>query len=225
MTTDPLRQLFASAEAVLFDFDGPICSVFDGYPAQRITAELLKLAGAIPHDLDDALRKASGPHDLLLAAADDPGLATRLERALQAAELKAVESALPTPGAAESLSACQSSGKLVAIVSNNYAEAVVRYLTRIGLADLVAHVEGRDPADPTLMKPSPHLIENATRALGVRAAVCVFIGDQTSDMEAGRTAGARTIGYANKPGKSDALAVAGAEAVVATMSEVAAAIR
>ncbi|MET9269802.1 HAD family phosphatase [Kribbella sp. NPDC003557] len=225
MTVDPLRQLFASAEAVLFDFDGPICSVFDGYPAQRITGELRDLAGTHPHDLDEALRKASGPHELLLAAADDPQLATRLEKALQAAELTAVESALPTPGAAESLAACQRSGKLVAIVSNNYAEAVMRYLARTGLADQVAHVEGRDPSDPTLMKPSPHLIENATRALRVHTAACVFIGDQSSDIEAGKTAGAHTIGYANKPGKADALAVAGAEVIVQTMTEVAGALQ
>ena len=148
-----------------------------------------------------------------------------LERALQEAELQAVESALPTPGAAESLAACQSSGKLVAIVSNNYAEAVVRYLARNGLAARVGHVEGRDPSDPNLMKPSPHLIENAMRALAVRPEACVFLGDQTSDMEAGRAAGAHTIGYANKPGKADALAVAGADIVVETMTEVAEAIR
>jgi phosphoglycolate phosphatase len=210
---------------VLFDFDGPICSVFDGYPAPRISSELRELAGALPHDLDEALRKASGPHELLLAAADDAELAARLEQALQLAELKAVESALPTPGAAESLVACQSSGKLVAIVSNNYAEAVVRYLARTGLTDQVAHVEGRDPSDPTLMKPSPHLIEKATSALGVRTAACIFIGDQTSDMEAGLTAGTHTVGYANKPGKSDALALAGADVVIGAMSDVAAAVR
>jgi phosphoglycolate phosphatase len=217
--------LFESAEAVLFDFDGPICSVFDGYPAQRITDELRELAGTLPHDLNEALRKATGPHELLLAAAPDPHLAARLERALQEAELKAVESARPTPGAAESLGACQSSGKLVAIVSNNYAEAVVRYLDRTGLADQVAHIEGRDPSDPTLMKPSPHLIERAADSLGVRLAACVFIGDQASDIEAGRTATTRTIGYANKPGKADALATAGADSVIRAMTEVAAAMR
>ncbi|WP_432894306.1 HAD family hydrolase [Kribbella sp. CA-245084] len=135
------------------------------------------------------------------------------------------KSALATPGAAESLAACQSTGKLVAIVSNNYAEAVTRYLARNGLAGLVAHVEGRDPSDPTLIKPSPHLIKNAAGALGVQAAPCVFIGDQTSDIAAGRSADAHTIGYANKPGKADALAVAEADVVVATMMEIAAAMR
>ncbi|TDW18583.1 HAD family hydrolase [Kribbella kalugense] len=224
MTVDPLRQIFAAAEAVLFDFDGPICSVFHGYPPQQIISELRELAGTVRHDLDDALTKATSPHDLLLAAADEPQLAAELERALQDAELRAVDTALPTPGAADSLAACQSSGKLVAIVSNNYAEAVVRYLARASLVDRVAHVEGRDPSDPTLMKPNPHLIENAAKALGIRTSACVFIGDQTSDMEAGRAAGTLTIGYANKPGKADALSIAGADAVVQSMTELVAAI-
>ncbi|MFC6161514.1 HAD family hydrolase [Kribbella jiaozuonensis] len=191
----------------------------------RITGELRELVGTVRHDLDQVLRKAAGPHELLLAAAEDPQLASRLEKALQDAELKAVESALPTPGTAESLAACQSSGKLAAIVSNNYGEAVVRYLARTGLADRVAHVEGRDPPDPTLMKPSPHLIENATRALGLPTPACIFIGDQISDMEAGRSAGASTVGYANKPGKADALSTAGADVIIESMTEVAAALR
>jgi phosphoglycolate phosphatase len=223
--TEDLRRLLTAAEAVLFDFDGPICSVFDGYPAPQITSELRHLAGTIRHERQHALEKATSPHDLLLAAASDPRLAAELEGALQIAEMRAVETALPTPGAAESLAACQERGQRVAIVSNNYADAVIAYLARTDLADRVMHVEGRDPGDPTLMKPSPHLIERAAEALGVRPAVCVFIGDQTTDMEAGRLAGSRVIGYANKPGKADALTMAGADVVVQTMTEIATAIR
>jgi HAD superfamily hydrolase (TIGR01509 family) len=224
VTEDVLRRLFADAEAVLFDFDGPICSVFDGHPAPQIAGELRDLASAIRPDLADALEKASSPHDLLLAAAGDPDLSAQLERALQDAEVRAVETALPTPGAAEALAACQASGKLVAVVSNNYAEAVVSYLARTRLSERVMHVEGRDAADPTLMKPSPHLIENAVKALGVRPAACVFIGDQTSDIAAGCAAGTRTVGYANKPGKAVALSVAGADVVVEAMTGIADAI-
>ncbi|MFD3405377.1 HAD family hydrolase [Kribbella sp. NPDC058693] len=216
--------MFGSADAVLFDFDGPICSVFDGYPATQITAELRQLAGTIHHGLQDALERATSPHDLLLAAASDPRLSAELEHPLQTAELRAVETACPTPGAAESLAACQEQGKGVAAVSNNYAQAVTNYLARTGLAGRVVHVEGRDASDPTLMKPSPHLIQRAADALRIRPAACVFIGDQASDIEAGRLAGVRTIGYANKPGKTDALAMAGADVVVQTMTEIAAAI-
>jgi phosphoglycolate phosphatase len=214
-----------SAEAVLFDFDGPICSVFHGYPAPAITEELRQLAGNIRPDLQNVLEKPTSPHELLLAAASDMQLAAELECALQTAEMTAVETALPTPGATESLAACRERGKLVAIVSNNYAEAVNTYLSRTGLAHLVMHVEGRDTTDPTLMKPSPHLIERAAGALGVRATDCLFIGDQPSDMLAGREANCRTIGYANKPGKAAALTVAGAEVVVDTMRQLSASFR
>ncbi|MEV5961862.1 HAD-IA family hydrolase [Kribbella sp. NPDC051952] len=224
MTTNPLTKILSSAEAVLFDFDGPICSLFDGYPAPQITRELLELAYQIRGDLRPGLEQASSPHELLLAAAGDLGLARQLEAALQKAELAATETARPTPGAAESVAACAASGRLTAIVSNNYAEAVVAYLSQVGLSGQVAHIEGRNPADPTLMKPDPHLIERAIRTLGISATSCVFVGDQTTDITAGRAAGVPTIGYANKPGKSEAFEAAGADAILISMFDLAAAI-
>ncbi|GAA3573193.1 HAD-IA family hydrolase [Kribbella ginsengisoli] len=223
MTTDPLAQILRSAEGVLFDFDGPICSLFDGYPAPQITQELRELARQIRGELAPTLEQASSPHELLLAAADDSELAQQLEAALQKAELTAIETARPTPGAAESIAACTASGRLVAIVSNNYAKAVVEYLARVGLTEGVAHIEGRNPADPTLMKPAPHLIDRAIRTLGVYPSSCVFIGDQTTDIEAGRAAGVSTIGYANKPGKTEAFKEA--SAVLTDMFDLAEAIR
>jgi phosphoglycolate phosphatase len=224
VTNDPLTKILSSAEVVLFDFDGPICSVFDGYPAPQITRELRELARQIRGELAPALEQAPSPHELLLAAADDPELAQQLEVALQKAELTAIETARPTPGAAESIAACTTTGRLVAVVSNNYAEAVAEYLVRTGLADRIAHIEGRNPTDPTLMKPDPHLIEGAIRKLGVSPSSCVFIGDQMTDIEAGRTAGVSTIGYANKPGKLDALQNAGADFVLRSMLDLADAI-
>jgi hypothetical protein len=64
---------------VLFDFDGPICSVFDGYPTPQITSELLALARRIRVDLEPVLEPAASPHGLLLAVAGDPELAGQLE--------------------------------------------------------------------------------------------------------------------------------------------------
>lgn len=73
------------------------------------------------------------------------------------------------------------------------------------------------------MKPGPHLIDRAIGTLGVRPSSCVFIGDQTTYLEAGRAAGVSTIGYANKPGKAEALK--GADAVLTTMFDLAEAVR
>jgi HAD superfamily hydrolase (TIGR01509 family) len=223
VTTDPLTKILSSAEAVLFDFDGPICSVFDGYPAPQITHELHELARRIRGDLTPALAQASSPHELLMASADDSELAQQLEAALQKAELTAIETARPTPGAAESIAACIATGRLVAVVSNNYAEAVTQYLAKMGLTEGVTHIEGRNSADPTLMKPDPYLLEIALSTLSVAPSVCVFVGDQPTDIEAGRAAGVTTIGYANKPGKVEALK--SADAVLTSMLDLARAIR
>ena len=98
-------------------------------------------------------------------------------------------------------------------------------LNRVGLADLVQHIEARDPSDPALMKPSPHLIERAAQALGVEPDACTLIGDQTTDVQAARAIGAASIGYANKPGKADDLTAAGADAVIRHIDELTDAIR
>lgn len=98
-------------------------------------------------------------------------------------------------------------------------------LDRAGLAEFVQHVEARDPSDPALMKPSPHLIERAAQALSVAPELCTVVGDQTSDVTASRASGAASIGYANKPGRSDHLTAAGADAVITSTSELTEAIR
>jgi phosphoglycolate phosphatase len=75
------------------------------------------------------------------------------------------------------------------------------------------------------MKPSPHLIEQAAQALAVEPDACTLIGDQTTDVQAARSIGAASIGYANKPGKSDDLTAAGADAIIERISELTEAIR
>ena len=97
------------------------------------------------------------PLDVLRYAGKADGGA-EVEDALGRAELVAAGSAEPTPGAADFLATCQATGRIVAVVSNNSAPAVARYLDRLGLAQLVAHVEARDPSDPALMKPHPALV-------------------------------------------------------------------
>ena len=97
--------------------------------------------------------------------------------------------------------------------------SVRAYLDRVGLTDLVDHIEARDPSDPALMKPSPHLVEKAAQALAVEPDACTLIGDQTTDVQAARAIGASSIGYANKPGKADDLTAAGADAVIAHIAE------
>jgi HAD superfamily hydrolase (TIGR01509 family) len=226
VTVDHLAAILRRSPVILLDFDGPVCSVFAGYPAARITDELRAVAVDQVGELPAALDCISSPHEFLSASAEvSPELARQVEQALQVAEIKAVESATPTPGVEELLTACRERGRQLAIVSNNTGASVRAYLDRAGLTGFVQHIEARDPSDPARMKPSPYLIERAAQALGASPSRCTLIGDQTSDVMAARAIGAASIGYANKPGKTEDLTAAGADAVIEHIDDLTEAIR
>jgi phosphoglycolate phosphatase len=222
VTADSPASVLRSTQAVLLDFDGPVCSVFAGYPAPQIAEELRALIRDAVGNVPDEIVAASGPHEVLAASASlGRSVWRRVEEALQAAEVKAVESAAPTPGIEEFLDACRSGDRPLAIVSNNCEASVRLYLEHARIADHIRHVEARDPIHVDRMKPSPYLVGRAAAALQTCPTKCVLIGDQASDITAAYAAGTRSIGYANKPGKDADLARAGADAVVDHMGHVA----
>jgi phosphoglycolate phosphatase len=89
------------------------------------------------------------------------------------------------------------------------------------LTDLVRIVEGRDRSDPQLMKPHPNVLLRTLRDLNAPAESAAIVGDSITDIEAGLAADVWTIGYANKPGKDEAMREAGADVVLDSMAELA----
>lgn len=141
-----------------------------------------------------------------------------IEKVLRAAELEATETAEPTSGASETIAACRATGRAIAIVSNNSTTAVEKYLSDHGLRGAIDLVIGRANPDPALLKPSPHLIRKAVRSLRADVTACTLVGDSISDIESARIAQVWNIGYANKPGKRNRLASAGADAITSDMT-------
>lgn len=215
-------ELLCRIRTVLLDFDGPVCSIFAGYPAPDVADELAALSAAAGHKVPDHHLVNRDPLDVLrFAGTVGPDLTVLIERELTRAEVKAVDTAEATPGAEAFLTACASTGRTVAVVSNNSAAAVVRYLKRTGWTDLVTLVEGRDPSDPRLMKPHPHVLLRTLHDLPAPAESALIVGDSVTDVEAGLAADVWTLGYANKPGKDEAFRDAGADIVVGSMTELA----
>lgn len=213
-----LAALLSQARYILLDFDGPVCKVFAGLPAAGIAADLRDLVASRGVDLPAELHDTEDPLAILRWAAEtDDDLAQLVDKALTDAEVRAVATAEPTPGAREFLEACRATGRPVAIVSNNSAEAILTYLERIGLESSIAHVEGRDHEHPDQMKPSPYLLEQAMSVLGGSPPLSVMVGDSASDIQAAKMAQVLAIGYANKPGKATGLTEAGADAVTNAM--------
>ncbi len=221
-----LARLLAEVDAILLDFDGPVCSIFAGYPAPKVAAELVDMLQRQRVAMPPGLTTEQDPLEVLRWAgtAGDPAVARAVEDALCAAELRAVESAGPTPYGREVIVAARQAGLPVAVVSNNSAGAVTAYLSAHRLATYVSPVVGRAYAQPGRMKPNPEPILHAVRALGLAPDRTVLVGDSLSDIEGSHAAGVRSIGYANRPAKSEVFRQARADVVIDSMGAIATAL-
>lgn len=207
---DALREIFAATDALLLDFDGPICSVFAGFPA-RVVADHLRevLAEGGYTDLPTEVDQAADPFVVLFhAAALGDQEARYVESAFRALEADAVRSAKPTTGSHDLIRAWSQTGRPVAIVSNNSVDAITAYLDLHDLRSDTATISARTSPDIRLLKPNRHLVDNAAATLGVRPTRCVLVGDSPGDIYAARAANVRAVGYANRSGKIEELSIA-----------------
>jgi HAD superfamily hydrolase (TIGR01509 family) len=226
MTASPdLVRLLAETGPILLDFDGPVCSIFANYPAPNVADNLRALLAGRNIRMPDAIVGETDPLEVLrwTATLGKPELTRDVEDALRADELRAASSATPTPYAREVIVAARQAGRSVVIVSNNSDPAIAEYLTAHRLT-CVSPVIGRVYAEPDRMKPSPEPILRAVIALDAKPKHCVLVGDSLTDITGSRAAGVRVIGYANKPPKIESFTKAGADFVVTSMAEVAAAL-
>ncbi|KDN19459.1 HAD family hydrolase [Amycolatopsis rifamycinica] len=210
-------DILAQARALLLDFDGPVCSIFAGIPASVVADQLKQVLIDGGHtEMPESVAASADPFDVLrYADALGENEARYVEAAFTAHEVEAVLSAAPTEGAHDLIRAWRASSRPVAIVSNNSAPAINAYLDLYGLRASIDIVSARTKPDTALLKPSPYLLCQTIAALEVAPADCVFIGDSLSDIEAAHAADVRSIGFANKPGKSAKFAVA--DAVIETV--------
>jgi phosphoglycolate phosphatase-like HAD superfamily hydrolase len=203
---------------LLLDFDGPVCSVFAGFPAPAVAASLREyLRKEAP---DGWMAQTDDPHEILRAsAALGPGVAERAHDELARLELEAVKSAEPTPYAVDLINKARASGAKLAIVSNNAQTAVMAYLAENDLLASIDTVSARSSPDPALMKPNPYLVDEAVSALNAERESSALVGDQVSDVVAAHRAGVHAIGYANKSGKVDRFKEVSADLIIKSMAE------
>jgi phosphoglycolate phosphatase-like HAD superfamily hydrolase len=226
MTGTELRQIIASTLHLLLDFDGPVCAVFAGTPAPHVAGQLrdsLTAAGfAVPSETQDQ----DDPLEVFRAMARvSDGAAVLAQHVLTALEVRAVKTAQPTRGSADLIITAYRTGRTVTIVSNNSGAAVTAYLDDHRLTGYIKAVVARDDHDPERMKPSPYRVREAVGMLGGEGGECAFVGDSPSDVLAGHLAGVPVIGYANKPGKVQALADVQAATVTTSLAEITTALR
>ncbi|GAA3637850.1 HAD family hydrolase [Lentzea roselyniae] len=215
-----LRGVLANADALLLDFDGPICGVFAGFPAHLVADQLRRVLAEGGYDeLPAEIEKTEDPFEVLYYAAtlgDDE--AEYVEAAMRAHEVEAVASAEPTLGTHEFIRASHDLGRKVAVVSNNSVAAVETYLHLHELSTYVDYVSARADSDPARLKPDPFLLRQATDQLTITPSRCVLVGDSLTDIQAAHAAGTTVIGYANRPGKADLFTTKGPQVIVTDMT-------
>jgi len=210
-----VAQVLADTGPILLDFDGPVCAIFATLTDASVAAQLRRVLDEHGAQIPERIQTVNDPLEVLrfTATIGTPSLTARVEDELCRAELAAVGGARQTPYAREVIVAAHQAGRSIAIVSNNSAAAIRRYLDAHRLARYITTIVGRAHADPARMKPNPMPILRAVLTLDAEPAACVLVGDSTSDIEGGRAAGVRAIGYANKPGKRNRLVQAGVDAI------------
>jgi HAD superfamily hydrolase (TIGR01549 family) len=224
---ETLRRILANTDALLLDFDGPICSVFAGIPAPVVADQLRGILAEGGHtNLPADIQSAADPFEVLFYAAKlGQDEARYVEAAFRAHEVEAVQCARPTPSSSDVIRAWTATGRPLAVVSNNSTVAVELYLELHNLESKVDVISARISAEIAHLKPSPFLLIHATKTLGLSPSHCALVGDSITDIQASIAAQSTGIGYANKPEKIDMLVKARAKAVSTSMTIVLQAIR
>jgi HAD superfamily hydrolase (TIGR01549 family) len=225
-TLGELEDVLASVDALLLDFDGPICTLFANISPCVTAADARMALSAQGIDLPDELRDTRGALALLKwAESNAPSAVPAIEEIQDIAEERAVNNATPTPYSFTAVVAAHASGLKLAIVSNNSPQAIRRYLGMHGMLGYFTAVSGREKGDASAMKPSPALLMRASAALLVPIDRCAMVGDSVTDMAAAKRAGARSVGYAGDDASASVLAAAGANAVTKSMAVLASALQ
>jgi phosphoglycolate phosphatase len=225
MSETTVAELVSSTGPILLDFDGPVTRLLpppaNAEIAQLVRQPLLDAGIVLPASITQTT-----DHIAILRFAGTVGgePQARVEGLSVAAEVGAARRSDPTPGVVETLQAARQAHRPVALVSNNHRDALETFLTSHALLDYVHSVFGRVDGAPELMKPDPHVLKVATRVMHVNPDDCLLIGDSVSDVEAGRAAGIKVLGFAKSAQRAVELQAAGAQGIVTDMRSVAAAL-
>jgi myo-inositol-1(or 4)-monophosphatase len=216
--TSPYAELDAilrSARYLLFDFDGPVCD----------------LAGAIPADITDRLRRLAhdegiqAPADgdsfdiLAAVAGHHPKLAAALDTELASTELAAVAHATVPGYLHEALAACRDSGRTPAVIGRQAADAVHAYLAKHGLSDQAAIVITTSAYPPGHLQTVAHLLEDTIGALQATPGECALITASPASIDAAQGIGAHAVGYARTPADREHLTDAGATCTIPSLAD------
>lgn len=178
-------------KAVVFDLDGTLVRLRIDYAgARRRIAMLFARRGVRTRlrPLFPGIEAAVAAVRVREGSAAAARARAEALREVERAEVMGARRLVKVAGMAATVRAARE-GRAVAIASNNGRACVRLALRKAGIS--VAVVRCREDGR---QKPHPELVRSALRALRVRAAEAVLVGDAENDVRAARAAGVRCIG-------------------------------
>jgi HAD superfamily hydrolase (TIGR01509 family) len=166
---------FISKQFWIFDLDGTLTVPVHDFEYIRRELEIPANADILGHLDSLPVLEASKRHSRL-----------------QEMELELARTALPSPGAVETLEILYQLGAQVGIVTRNDKNIALLTLETIGIGHYFVskNVLGRSEAPP---KPDPAGIQHLLSGWGADPTEAVMVGDYLFDLQAGRSAGTTTV--------------------------------
>lgn len=208
-------------DAILLDLDGTLVET-DDEAVQTLANRLRALRVLLPRrDPDRAARRLltafETPATRFLGVLDRIGLDDDLfDLADRLRSLRGLHGPLnfrPVDGVCEAVQELSQRYHLAIVTTRSHREAEA-FLSQQGLADVIEVITGRD--DTWRIKPHPSPVRHTAEQLGVPVERCLMVGDTTVDIEAARSAGARSVGVLCGFGDEDELEKAGADLILPT---------
>ena len=205
--------------AVLFDFDGTLFDSFDAIVFAFNAA--LERHGRPPAPRDRIAALIGRPLAEMfpaIAADADPAAVEALIEAYREAFLPiCVPMSRLLPGARETVAALRDAGLLLGIATNRTG-AGARYMLRgFGLDEAFQDVVGF--GDVARGKPDPESLRRLMRTFDARPEETIMVGDAPLDIEAGRNAGALTVGIPTGHYRREDLAEHRPDALIARLDD------
>jgi 2-phosphoglycolate phosphatase len=207
-------------QAVLFDLDGTLIDSAGIY--FKIVAIVLERLGLPEVTRDEILSAAEhDPFDWLRII---PKTNHHQADTLISSAWRIIEEAYPAmfqeevrpfDGVVNLLNQLVSKGKKIGIVTSTprkHLDHKMKVLEKMGIANLINAVITADDAPQKKPAPDP-LIECASR-LGTPVPECIYIGDTCLDIQAGKSAGMRTIAVLSGFDRKEVLAAAQPDALI-----------
>lgn len=198
--------------ALLFDLDGTLVDSIELILSSGRHA-FIGFGGRPPSDEEWRASIGRPLEQMFRAIAPDDAEVARLVERYRAFQHEHHDRLLRAyAGVVPLLAALSAHGHPLALVTSKGEELARRALAHVGLTEMIPVVVGLDSC--TRHKPDPEPVLHALALLGVSPADAVFVGDSTHDMEAGRSAGVRTIGVTWGACTREQLETSGADIVV-----------